>query len=89
MNLTKGKFMDISLSPNIERFLRIKVAEGLYDSLNEAINATLSIALTKECISQKELDMLNADIQKGIDDANAGNVSDAFDFLDELKAKYE
>jgi putative addiction module CopG family antidote len=81
--------MEISLSPNIERFLRIKVAEGLYDSLNEAINATLGIVLTKECISQEELERLNADIQKGIDDANAGNVSDAFEFLNELKAKYE
>ena len=81
--------MEISLSPNIERFLRIKVAEGVYDSLNEAINATLEIVLTKECISQEELAMLNADIQEGIDDANAGNVSDAFKFLDELKAKYE
>ena len=81
--------MEISLSPNIERFLRIKVAEGLYDSLNEAINATLGIVLAKECISQEELDMLNADIKKGIDDANAGNVSNVFEFLDELKAKYE
>ncbi len=81
--------MDISLSPDIERFLRIKVAEGLYDSLNEAINATLSIVLAKDCISKEELDMLNADIQKGIDDANKGNVSDAFEFLNELKAKYE
>ena len=81
--------MDISLSPNIERFLRIKVAEGLYDSINEAINATLSKILTNECISQEELDMLNADIQKGIDDANLGNLSNAFNFLEELNKKYE
>ena len=26
---------------------------------------------------------------KGIDDANAGNVSDAFEFLDELNARYK
>ena len=77
--------MDISLSPNIERMLRIKVAEGLYDSLNEAINATLGIILTKECVSKEELDMLNAEIQAGIEDANAGRMSDAFEFLDDLK----
>ena len=81
--------MDISLSPNIERFLRIKIAEGLYDSLNEAVNATLAAVLTKECITKEELNMLNADIQKGIDDANKGNVSDAFEFLDKLKAEHE
>ena len=81
--------MDISLTPSVERFLRHKIAEGLYDSLNEAINATLNIAISKECISQKELDMLNADIKAGVEDANSGKMSDALDFLDELKNKYE
>ncbi len=81
--------MDIILAPNIERLLRMKVAEGLYDSLNEAVNATLNIALNKGCISKEELETLNADIQEGIDDAEAGNLSDAFEFLDELNSKYE
>ncbi|MBO6087008.1 hypothetical protein J6P92_01505 [bacterium] len=81
--------MDISLTPSIERFLRIKVAEGLYDSINEAINATLNIAINKECISQNELAMLKKEIQTGIDDADKGNLSDAFVFLDELRKKYE
>jgi len=81
--------MHISLSPNIERFLRLKVAEGLYDSLSEAINATLGIILKKECVSKEELDILNADIEKGIIEADKGKTSSAFEFLDELKADYE
>ena len=81
--------MDISLTPNIERLLRNKVAEGVYNSLNEAINATLSIALNGSCISQEELDNLNKDIQMGIDEAEAGNLSDAFDFLKEIGATNE
>lgn len=81
--------MDISLTPNIERLLRNKVAEGVYNSLNEAINVTLSIALNGSCISQEELDSLNKDIQMGIDEAEAGNLSDAFDFLKELGATNE
>ena len=48
--------MDISLTPNIKRILRNKVAEGIYNSLNEAINVTLGIALNGSCISQEELD---------------------------------
>lgn len=81
--------MDISLTPNIERLLRLKVAEGLYDSLNEAINATLNIALCSECVSPEKLEMLNSDIQEGILAAEAGKMSNAFDFLSELRAKYE
>ena len=78
--------MDISLTPNIERLLRNKVAEGVYNSLNEAINVTLSIALDGSCISQEELDNLNRDIQLGIDDADTGNLSNAFEFLKEIGA---
>ncbi len=81
--------MEISLTPSIERLLRIKIAEGLYDSLNEAINATLDIALNTQYISQERLDELNAEIQLGIDDADAGRVTDAFEFLEQLRAKYE
>ena len=81
--------MDIFLAPNIERLLRMKVAAGLYDSLNEAINATLNIALNPECVSQERLDMLNEDIREGILAADEGKMSDAFDFLNELKNKYD
>jgi len=81
--------MDISLSPNIERLLRLKVAEGLYDSLNEAINATLSLALTSKFVDGESIAKLNSDIQQGINEADAGNMTDAFDFIDELKAGYE
>lgn len=78
--------MDISLTPNIERILRNKVAEGIYNSLNEAINVTLGIALNGSCISQEELDKLNKDIQVGIDAANAKDLYDAQEFLKEISA---
>lgn len=81
--------MDISLNPNIERFLRLKVAEGLYDSLNEAINATLNIVINNEYTPQEELAILNKEIQEGIDEADKGCLSDAFEFLDDLRKKYE
>ena len=58
--------MDISLSPSVERLLRLKIAEGMYDSLSEAINSTIYIALSGQNLPQEQLDMLNADIQKGI-----------------------
>ena len=81
--------MEISLTPNVERLLRLKVAEGLYDSLNEAINATLNIALSGNCVSQERLEQLNADIQKGIDDYEAGRYSEGLEFMDEMIAEYE
>ena len=35
---------------------------SLYDSLNEAVNITLEIALKGRCVSQEKLDKLNAEI---------------------------
>ncbi len=81
--------MDISLTPSNEMFLRNKIAEGLYDSLNEAINATLNIAITGSCVPNEELERLNADIQKGIDDYNAGRYTDADTAYKEIMKKYE
>lgn len=81
--------MDISLSPSNEQFLQNKIAEGIYKSINEAINATLNIAISGGCISKERLDMLNADLQKGIDDYEAGRYSEGTEFFDELIAEYE
>ena len=79
--------MDISLTPNIERILRNKVAEGIYNSLNEAINITLGIALNGSCISQEELDKLNKDIKIGIDAADAKDLYDAQKSKQEMNIK--
>lgn len=79
--------MDISLTPNIERILRNKVAEGIYNSLNEAINVTLGIALNGSCISQEELDKLNKDIQIGIDAADAKDLYDTQESKQEMNIK--
>lgn len=79
--------MDISLTPNIERILRNKVAEGIYNSLNEAINVTLGIALNGSLISQEELDKLNKDIQIGIDTADAKDLYDAQESKQEMNIK--
>ena len=54
--------MEISLTPYNEKMLHNKVAEGLYYSLNEAVNITLEIALKGRCVSQEKLDKLNAEI---------------------------
>ena len=81
--------MDISLTPNNEKFLQNKIAEGIYNSISEAVNAMLNVAITGQCISQERLDALKADIQKGIDEFDAGQYSEGLAFFDDLIAEYE
>ncbi len=77
----------ISLTPAIQEFLENKVAAGIYKTLNDAINATIGVAISNEFVYKERIDALNAEIQKGLDDVKAGRISDAFDFLDELIAE--
>ena len=81
--------MDISLSPDNEKFLQSQIAAGIYNSINEAINATLNIAISHVVISQERINQLNEEIQRGIDDYNAGRYMDGETALKKLMAKYE
>ena len=81
--------MDISLTSDIEQFLRNKVANGIYKSINEAINDAINILIIRDSVSEERIKMFNEEIKKGLDDVEAGKVSDGIKFLDELIAEYE
>ncbi len=80
---------NISLTPSIREFLQNQVASGLYNSLNEAINANLQIIITQQGnFSLEDIEAFNAEIQKGIDDYEAGRYRDGETAFKELMAKY-
>ena len=81
--------MDISLSPANEKFLQSQIAAGIYNSINEAINATLSIAISHVEISPEEITSLRQDIAAGMADIQSGRLDDCIEFMDERIAKYE
>ncbi len=77
--------MDISLSPDNEKFLQSQIAAGIYSTLSDAINANLSIIIsTERAIPQDVLKRFKDDVQKGLDDVGAGRLSDGLAFMDEL-----
>ena len=81
--------MDILLSPANEKFLQSQIAAGIYNSINEAINATLSIAISHVEISPEEITNLRQDIAEGMADIKSGRLDDCIEFMDERIAKYE
>jgi len=81
--------MDISLSPDNEKFLQSQIAAGIYNSINEAINATIRIAISQIEISPDEITSLKKDIAKGMEDIKAGRTHDCIEFMDGLIAKYD
>ena len=82
--------MNISLTPALEEFVNAKVATGLYNSASEVIREALRLLIVKEQkIPQERIDMLNKDIEEGLNSLNEGDFVEGFDYLDELIKKCE
>ena len=82
--------MDISLSPDNEKFIQSQIAAGIYKTINDAINASVRILANSVCtVDEERLKQFNAEIQKGIDDYEAGRYQDGETAFKEIMTKYE
>ena len=81
--------MDISLPNNMESFLKAKVAEGLFSTMDEAITFAIQFAFFDNNNIQARIENLNAEIQKGLEDYEAGRYIDGETALKKLMTKYE
>lgn len=67
--------MNISLTPELEKFVSSKVESGMYHTASEVIREGLRLLKEKEELHQRKLVELRAAIQEGIDQADRGQVS--------------
>lgn len=81
--------MHISLTDRLEAWVREKVDSGLYNNASEVIREALRAKILADQTYQEKLDALKAEIQKGVDDVEAGRVSkwDKDAFLAEMLAE--
>jgi len=77
--------LNVSLPKELEARVREHVASGLYGSASEVIREALRLFETYQSVQQSKLALLKADIDQGMVDIQAGNVS-AMDIA-ALKAK--
>lgn len=59
--------MNISLTPELEKFVQDKVASGRYHSASEVIREGLRLLEEQELIREVKLATLREEIQKGLD----------------------
>ena len=81
--------MDISLPNNMESFLKEKVAEGLFSTMDEAVTFAIQFAFIDNSNIQARIDSLNSEIQKGLDDYEAGRYTDGEIAYQKLMEKYD
>ena len=77
--------MNVSLTPELEDFVRAKVESGRYHSSSEVVREALRLLEQREQLRLLRLEELRLEIQKGLD---SGPPVDGEAVLGRLHAKY-
>ncbi|NJL09849.1 MAG: type II toxin-antitoxin system ParD family antitoxin [Calothrix sp. SM1_7_51] len=64
--------MNVSLTPELEKFVHEKVDGGLYNSASEVIREALRLLREHDMLRQCKLDELKHEISLGLEQANSG-----------------
>lgn len=77
--------MNVSVGKEFEDYARSKVASGDYASVSEVVREGLRLLKEKELILEARLQSLRGEIQKGIDQADSGELLDGAVVMEELR----
>ena len=78
--------MDISLPQNLEKILKEKVSEGLFSSMEEALNFAVKFTFVNN--TQERIDMLNAEIEKCWQEMEKGQGRPYKEVFSDLRKRY-
>lgn len=81
--------MNVSLTPELENFINVKVQTGFYGSASEVIREGLRLLEEQDVIKRKRIEMLNCEIDKGIASLKAGNTISNDELADHIKKRRE
>lgn len=76
--------MNVSLTPELERFVQTRVASGRYQTASEVVRDGLRL-LEREQNREAALVELQAKIRKGIEQADRGEFQDGAAVFDEIR----
>lgn len=81
--------MNVSLTPELERFVNQKVESGKYQTASEVVRDGLRLLLEREELHRTKLEELRREIAIGIQQADQGDVAplDAKETLARVRSK--
>lgn len=82
--------MNVSLTPELEKFIAQKLDSGLYSSASEVVREGLRLLRQQELVQSQRLAQLQSDIQSGLDQLDAGQGVDgeaAFNKIRKMSAE--
>ena len=82
--------MNVSLTPELERYIQEKVESKLYQTASEVVREALRVLKAREEDETSKLEALRRDIQIGLDQIKRSEFIDAKDpksFLNDIKSR--
>lgn len=79
--------MNVSLTPELEKFVNEKVQSGMYYSASEVIREGLRLLKEQDTLRQMRFEELRKEIAIGIDQADRGQFVDGEEVFKKLKDK--
>jgi antitoxin ParD1/3/4 len=70
----KAVTKNISLTPELDRFIDSRVESGLYESASEVVREGLRLLRHREELQQKQVERVRARIEKGWQESERGEV---------------
>lgn len=80
--------MNVSLTRELEEIVDQKVKSGFYNSASEVVREGLRLLQQRDEMREAKLNSLRAEIQKGIDDLEAGRYRDGEEAMAEIKERF-
>jgi antitoxin ParD1/3/4 len=81
--------MNVSLTPEIEEFIKKKVDGGLYSTSSEVVREAMRLFMDQDTIKQHRIEELRAEIEKGFASAERGELVDGDQAFAELRQMIE
>lgn len=79
--------MNVSLTPELENIVELKVKGGLYNSASEVVREGLRLLQQRDEMREIKLEALRKEIQKGTDSLEAGRYRDLSTAMAEIKER--
>ena len=76
--------MNLSLTPELERFVSEKVESGLYGSRSEVVREGLRLLIEWDRVQALRLERLRQEVAEGLDQARAGHLIPGEEVFSEL-----
>ncbi len=79
-------FMNVNLTPELEKLIQDKVKSGLYNNQSEVVREALRLLVEKDELRQTHLTELRRALAKGLRQADRGQLLDGHEVVREMRA---